>query len=111
MIKPKAEQWLESLLFRSRWLMAPMDLGLVVALGGLAWVFFVELFHELAHLPTIKAEDAILMVLPLIDLSLAGNLLLTVILSGYENFISKIETGSHEDRPDWMGTVDFSRLK
>jgi uncharacterized protein (TIGR00645 family) len=111
MIKPKAEQWLESLLFRSRWLMAPMYLGLVVALGGLAWVFFVELFHELAHLPTMKPEDAILMVLSLIDLSLAGNLLLIVIFSGYENFISKIETGGSEDRPDWMGTVDFSGLK
>jgi len=111
MIKPKAEQWLESLLFRSRWLMAPMYLGLVVALAALAWIFFQELFHELAHIATMTPEDAILMALSLIDLSLAGNLLLIVIFSGYENFVSKIDTASHEDRPEWMGTVDFSGLK
>jgi len=49
--------------------------------------------------------------LSLIDLSLAGNLVLMVIFSGYENFVSKIDIASHEDRPDWMGTVDFSGLK
>jgi uncharacterized protein (TIGR00645 family) len=54
---------------------------------------------------------AILMVLSLIDLSLAGNLLLIVIFSGYENFVSKIHVGENEDRPIWMGTVDFSGLK
>jgi uncharacterized protein (TIGR00645 family) len=111
MIKPKAEQWLESLLFKSRWLMAPMYLGLVVALLALVWISFQELFHELAHIATMKPEDAILMALSLIDLSLAGNLLLIVIFSGYENFVSKIDTASHEDRPEWMGTVDFSGLK
>ena len=51
------------------------------------------------------------MVLSLIDLSLAGNLLLIVVFSGYENFVSKIDTGDDEDRPAWMGTVDFSGLK
>jgi len=51
------------------------------------------------------------MVLSLIDLSLAGNLLLIVVFSGYENFVSKIDTGDDEDRPGWMGTVDFSGLK
>jgi uncharacterized protein (TIGR00645 family) len=56
-------------------------------------------------------DEAILMALTLIDLSLAGNLLLIVIFSGYENFVSKIDTGDHEDRPSWMGTVDFSGLK
>jgi uncharacterized protein (TIGR00645 family) len=56
-------------------------------------------------------ESAILMVLSLIDLSLAGNLLMIVVFSGYENFVSKIDTGGDEDRPDWMGTVDFSGLK
>ena len=49
--------------------------------------------------------------LTLIDLSLAGNLVLMVIFSGYENFVSKIDVASHKDRPDWMGTVDFSGLK
>ena len=57
------------------------------------------------------AEGAILLALTLIDLSLAANLVLIVIFSGYENFVSKIDIGDHEDRPEWMGTVDFSGLK
>lgn len=109
--KPKAEIWLESLLFHSRWLMAPMYLGLVGALMAVVWIFFVEFAHELAHINAMSPEDVILMVLSLIDLSLAGNLLLIVIFSGYENFVSKIDTADHEDRPGWMGTVDFSGLK
>ena len=109
--KPAAERHLELWLFRSRWLMAPFYVGLVVALGALLVVFFNEAVHELAHLPSMSPEEAILMVLALIDLSLAGNLLLIVIFSGYENFVSKIDTGDDEDRPGWMGTVDFSGLK
>ena len=58
-----------------------------------------------------KAEQAILMALSLIDLSLAGNLILLVTFSGYENFVSKMESARRGDRPDWMGTVDFSGLK
>jgi uncharacterized protein (TIGR00645 family) len=58
-----------------------------------------------------RPEDAILMALSLIDLSLAGNLLLIVIFSGYENFVSRIDVAAHEDRPTWMGAVDFSGLK
>ncbi|HEY3694856.1 TIGR00645 family protein [Phenylobacterium sp.] len=109
--KPAAERVLEATLFHSRWLMAPMYLGLVVALAALVWVFAAEAWRELSHVVAMSPEEAILMVLSLIDLSLAGNLLLIVIFSGYENFVSKIDTGDHEDRPDWMGTVDFSGLK
>jgi len=109
--KPAAERWLEAGLFHSRWLMAPFYVGLVVALAALLVVFVNEAWHELSGLLTMTPEDAIMMVLALIDLSLAGNLLLIVIFSGYENFVSKIDTGSHEDRPGWMGTVDFSGLK
>ncbi|OYU69331.1 MAG: hypothetical protein CFE28_04525 [Alphaproteobacteria bacterium PA2] len=110
-LKPTPELWLETGLFRSRWLMAPFYVGLVIALGALLIVFVNEAVHELAHIMTMSPEDAILMVLSLIDLSLAGNLLLIVIFSGYENFVSKIDTGADEDRPSWMGTVDFSGLK
>jgi uncharacterized protein (TIGR00645 family) len=60
---------------------------------------------------TMTPEGGILMVLSLIDLSLAGNLVLIVVFSGYENFVSRIDTGEDEDRPEWMGTVDFSGLK
>ena len=111
--KPAVERWLESGLFASRWLMAPFYVGLVVALLGLVVIFGQELLHGV---PTVlsgqaKAEDAILLALSLIDLSLAGNLMLIVIFSGYENFVSKIDVADHEDRPGWMGTVDFSGLK
>lgn len=109
--KPLAEKLLETGLFRARWLMAPFYVGLVAALGALLLVFVREAIHEFGQLATMSTEDAILMVLSLIDLSLAGNLLLIVIFSGYENFVSKIDTGSDEDRPDWLGTVDFSGLK
>ncbi len=111
MKKPVIETLLERGLFASRWLMAPFYVGLVVALAALIVVFFQELFHELPNVLSMKPEDAILLALSLIDLSLAANLLVIVILSGYENFVSKIDTASHEDRPDWMGTVDFSGLK
>jgi uncharacterized protein (TIGR00645 family) len=109
--KPTVERWLESGLFHSRWLMAPFYLGLVGALAVLLVVFFNEMVHEFSQVATMTPEGAILMVLSLIDLSLAGNLLLIVIFSGYENFVSKIDTADHEDRPGWMGTVDFSGLK
>ena len=82
-----------------------------MALAALLVVFVNEAGHELSHLLTMSPEEAILMVLSLIDLSLAGNLLLIVIFSGYENFVSKIDTGDDEDRPGWMGKVDFSGLK
>ena len=109
--KPAAERYLELWLFRSRWLMAPFYVGLVLALGAMFVVFAQETFIGLSHLGGMSPEEAILMALTLIDLSLAGNLLLIVTFSGYENFVSKIDTGDDEDRPGWMGTVDFAGLK
>jgi uncharacterized protein (TIGR00645 family) len=109
--KPLLERQLELWMFRARWLMAPFYVGLVIALGALLVVFVGELIHELGALPSMDAGKAIVMALSLIDLSLAGNLLLIVIFSGYENFVSKIDTGDDEDRPDWMGTIDFGGLK
>jgi len=108
---PTAERWLEATLFASRWLMAPFYLGLVLALAALLVVFVNELASELSRIMEMTPESAILMGLSLIDLSLAGNLMLIVIFSGYENFVSKLDTGDREDRPVWMGTVDFSGLK
>jgi uncharacterized protein (TIGR00645 family) len=110
--KPTVELWLEQGLFASRWLMAPFYVGLVVALGGLLAVFVEELIREIpALISSGSADDAIVLALSLIDLSLAGNLVLIVIFSGYENFVSKIDVGEHPDRPDWMGALDFTGLK
>lgn len=101
----------EKFLFASRWLMAPMYLGLVVALGMLLVVFTKEIFYYLPQIMDMKGEDVILVVLTLIDLTLAANLLLIVLFSGYENFVSKFDFDTGADRPGWMGTVDFSGLK
>lgn len=111
--KPVLESVLEQGLFASRWLMAPMYVGLVVALLALIAIFFQELFHAIPLILSgdAHADDAILLALSLIDLSLAGNLVLIVIFSGYENFVSKIDHSGHRDWPEWMGTIDFSGLK
>jgi len=102
---------LETGLFRSRWLLAPFYVGLVVSLGMLLWAFTIELWDGLQHIAHPEPERVIVEVLSLIDLSLAANLVLIVVFSGYENFVSKIDTGNSEDRPSWMGTLDFSGLK
>ncbi len=109
--KSLPERWLERSLFASRWLMAPIYLGLVVVLGLMILVFFQELIHELPTILTARPEFAIILTLSLIDISLTGNLLLIVILAGYENFVSRIETANDEDRPQWMGSIDYSGMK
>jgi uncharacterized protein (TIGR00645 family) len=110
--KPLPEVWLERGLFASRWLMAPFYVGLVVALAALLVVFAQDLAAEgLKVVEGGHPDEAVVMALSLIDLSLAGNLLLIVIFSGYENFVSRIEVGDEADRPAWMGTLDFSGLK
>ena len=107
----RLEKSLEYLLYNSRWLLAPFYLGLVLALAMLLAAFVGELIHVIPQLPHADPEQIILAVLSLIDLSLAGNLVVIVIFSGYENFVSKIDTQGSEDRPSWMGTLDFSGLK
>jgi uncharacterized protein (TIGR00645 family) len=115
MQKPILERALERGLFMSRWLMAPFYVGLIGAVVALMVVFFQDLWHEFPLLWSpdhgMDGDSAIMLALTLIDLSLAANLVIIVIFSGYENFVSKIDTGAHEDRPEWMGTVDFSGLK
>jgi uncharacterized protein (TIGR00645 family) len=108
--KSPIEAMLERGLFAARWVMAPFYLGLVAALVLLMAVFARELV-EGASVALHSPEQAILLALSLIDLSLAGNLILIVTLSGYENFVSKIDTRGNEDRPEWMGTIDFSAMK
>lgn len=104
------EQYLEQLLFASRWLLAPFYLGLVGSVIVLLWYFGLEFLH-LIGLVTSGEGNVLVGVLSLVDLVLVANLLMVIIFAGYENFVSKIDTGDHEDRPDWMGHVDFSDLK
>lgn len=91
--------------------MAPIYIGLAGALLLLLVSFLQELAHLFLALPNISQNDVVLGILSLIDLSLAANLLLIVIFSGYENFVSKMNTDTHEDNPEWKGSVDFSTLK
>lgn len=107
----RIENAMEQFLFASRWLMAPFYLGLVVALALLMLKFIQEIIHFLPNILDMKETDLILWILSLIDLSLAGNLLPIVIFSGYENFVSKMHVGEHEDKPSWLGKVDFGGLK
>lgn len=102
---------LEAGIFRSRWLLAPFYVGLIVALLMLLVAFGHELAISLPNVFRYNVEQIILSVLTLIDLSLGANLVLIVVFSGYENFVSKIDTHGSEDRPSWMGTLDFSGLK
>jgi uncharacterized protein (TIGR00645 family) len=106
----KIERAIEAILFQSRWILAPIYLGLAFCLLLLLAHFGQELFVFVRKIPSAKDTDVILSVLGLIDLAFTANLVLIVILSGYENFVSRIEAGDH-DRPDWMTKVDFGGLK
>ncbi|MEQ1709287.1 MAG: TIGR00645 family protein [Terricaulis sp.] len=109
---PFLERAVEWIIYSSRWLMAPVYLGLIAALAILIVTFFRELVIQAPLILTMDETDVILLVLTLVDLSLAGNLVLIILFSGYENFVSKMEAAKKDrDRPDWMGTLDFSGLK
>lgn len=105
------ETVLEQVIFRSRWLLAPLYLGLVASLLLILWRFLMEFVHALGSLMEGGEHEVILAVLGLVDLTMVGNLVLIIVFSGYENFVSKIDVAGHVDRPEWMGKLDFSGLK
>jgi uncharacterized protein (TIGR00645 family) len=105
------ERTLEKFLFASRWLLAPFYVALVFSLVALLIKAMQELWHLLVHTLTATEADIILGVLSLVDLSLTGSLIIIVIFSGYENFVSKIDESAHRDWPEWMGKIDFTGLK
>jgi len=105
------ERTVEKLLFASRWLLAPMYLGLSLALIALAVKFFQEVAHSLVGIFTLAESDLVLSVLSLIDIVLVGSLIVMVMLSGYENFVSKIDSGTAEESPAWLGKLDSGTLK
>ena len=107
----RIEAAVERFLFLSRWLLAPFYIGLVGGIALLLVVFVRELAHVAVTIVGMPVEGAILGMLSLIDLALAANLMLIVILAGYENFVSRIETAEPGDRPEWMGKVGFAGLK
>jgi len=105
------EKLIEQTIFRARWILAPIYLGLAAALLILCVKFVQELIHIIPRVIEMSEEQIVLACLTLIDVALVGNLLLMVVFAGYENFVSKINVQHHEDRPVWMGRVGMSGLK
>ena len=105
------ERLLEQFLFRSRWLLAPFYVMLIISLCVLLLKAGRETIHFVLHALTATESDVILGVLALVDLTLTGSLIIIVVFSGYENFVSKIEVDDSRDWPEWMGKIDFSGLK
>jgi uncharacterized protein (TIGR00645 family) len=102
---------IEAVLFNSRWIMAPFYFGLVVALAVLLLKFLRMLWEFILHAPGAKSSETILDALSLIDVTLVGNLILIVVFSGYENFVSRIDTSANSTWPIWITKIDFAGLK
>lgn len=105
------EHHLERFIFASRWMLAPFYVGLVGAIAILLVKFVKEFITLLPQVLTLDGGQIMVSVLTLVDVALVANLLLIIVFAGYENFVSKINTGTSEDRPEWMGHVTFSDLK
>lgn len=105
------EQKFEQTLFAMRWLLAPIYFGLSLALIALVIVFYQELFHVFPGILDMAETEIVLTVLALIDIALVGSLLIMVMLSGYENFVSKIDLGEANEKLGWMGKLDAGTLK
>lgn len=105
------ERIFENLMYRSRWILAPIYLGLSLAVLGLGIKFFQELIHLLLHVITLKEAELILIVLSLIDIAMVGGLLVMVMMSGYENFVSQLDIGEGQEKLSWLGKMDSSSLK
>ena len=105
------EERMEGWLFKSRWLLAPFYGGLVAGIVILLIKFVQEFISFIPKILDAKLNEIMMQLLILVDLTLLSNLLLIIVFSGYETFVSKINNLEHEDRPSWMGHVDFSQLK
>jgi uncharacterized protein (TIGR00645 family) len=105
------ERTFENLLYASRWLLAPIYIGLSLALVVLGIKFFQEVLHVLPHVLELPETDMVLIVLSLVDIALVGGLLVMVMLSGYENFVSRIDIKEGVEKLDWLGKLDSGSLK
>jgi uncharacterized protein (TIGR00645 family) len=108
---PRLPSHIANLIFLSRWLQAPLYLGLIVAQCVYVVKFFNELWHLVHDFPDLSHTDILLMVLGLIDVVMIANLLIMVILGGYEIFVSRLHIEKHPDQPDWLNHVDAGMLK
>ncbi|MBX9846894.1 MAG: TIGR00645 family protein [Xanthobacteraceae bacterium] len=102
---------LPQLIFASRWLQVPLYLGLIVAQGVYVVLFLKELWHLVLHTLNFTEQEIMLVVLGLIDVVMISNLLIMVIVGGYETFVSRLELEKHPDQPEWLSHVNASVLK
>ena len=105
------ERILENAMYASRWLLAPLYFGLSLTLLALVLKFFQEIFHVLPHVFEIAETQLVLTILSLIDMALVGGLLVMVMLSSYENFVSQLDIGEDTEKLGWLGKMDSSSLK
>lgn len=105
------EQFVERTLYATRWLLAPIYVGLSLALLALAVKFFQEVFHVLPHVLEFSESDLTLSILSMIDMGLVGGLIVMVMLSGYENFVSSLTLGKDTEKLSWLGKMDAGSLK
>jgi len=105
------ERWIEKSLFASRWILAPIYLGLTIAMVAVGIKFFQEAIHVLFHVWTMPEADMVLAVLAMIDMVLVASLVVMVMLSGYENFVSQIDLVDEGKKLEWLGKLDATALK
>ncbi|MFC6440702.1 TIGR00645 family protein [Bowmanella sp. JS7-9] len=105
------EDMIERLMYASRWLLAPIYFGLSLALIALGVKFFQEVFHLMPVIFEIKEADLVLVVLSLIDIALVSGLIIMVMFTSYENFVSRIDLGENTEKLSWLGTLDTNSLK
>lgn len=105
------ERILENAIYASRWLLAPIYFGLSLGLIALTIKFFQEIFHILPHIFSVSESDMILTLLSLIDMTLVGGLLVMVMFSGYENFVSQLDINEGKEKLSWLGKMDSTSLK
>ena len=111
MITSRFKSAIASSIFLSRWLQAPLYFGLIVAQGVYVYHFMVELWHLVLKTTTITESAIMLVVLGLIDVVMIANLLIMVIIGGYETFVSRLNLKGHPDEPEWLSHVNAGILK
>lgn len=105
------EKLIERVMYSTRWILAPIYLGLSLALLLLGIKFFHEIVHTVPHILEMSEAELVLVILALIDMALVGGLLVMVMISGYENFVSQLDIAEDQEKLSWLGKMDSSTLK
>jgi uncharacterized protein (TIGR00645 family) len=110
-LNQQIESSIERLMYASRWILAPIYAGLSFVLLALFIKFFEELYHFIPHILEMSETNFILTLLTLIDLTLVGSLIVLIMFSGYENFVSRLDIATTTEKLDWLGTHDYASMK